>query len=250
VTRVVLTLLLLSALPVEAQDRDAAIRIMREVAAACPRAYLNAHADHNTHPERLDYIVLAAQALKRFDPQFGMNGKRGNANDPSADAIAYGAGRNVLIVDVIRAAGEHGNNLDAIGWGDVTEASRPNGGIYVDPDRHSPRVACEAGGGTTNPPPPPPPPPLPTVDLSAVLAKIDALASQVSRLSADVNRSHAAAETDAEAFASELAVTKDELAQTKAELTNLILRMEQGFVIDANVRYLGALKGTVKLPKD
>jgi hypothetical protein len=126
----------------EAQDFGRALEVMREVASACPRAYANAHADHNQHPERLDYIILAAQALKRVDARWGMNGKRGNAGDPSSDALAYGEGRNVRIYDVIASAGEHGTNLGALGFNDVTEVSRPNGGIYVDPDAHRPRVAC------------------------------------------------------------------------------------------------------------
>jgi hypothetical protein len=41
----------------------------------------------------------------------------------------------------------------------------------------------------------------------------------------------------------------DEVRQVKAELLNLIARLEQGFVIDGNIKYLGAVKGTVRLPK-
>jgi hypothetical protein len=51
------------------------------------------------------------------------------------------------------------------------------------------------------------------------------------------------------AIQGDLASGRDEVAQVKAELLNLIARFEQGFAIDANSRYFGAVKGTVKLPK-
>lgn len=148
----VLSLLLLAPSTAIAQPTGDAVRIMRDVAAQCPRAFSFAHADHNTHPERLDFIILAAQALKRFDPLFGMNGKRGNASDPSADAIAYGVGTNVRVADILVGAGEHMNRrepLDAIVWNDVTGVGGA-GAVYVDPDGHRPRVAC---GASPQPPP-------------------------------------------------------------------------------------------------
>jgi hypothetical protein len=182
-------LFILLAAPAYAQDIDRAKAIMREVAAACPRAYANAHAAHNTHPERLDYIILATQALKKFDARFGMNGKRGNASDPSADAIAYGAGRSVLVVDVIVGAGEHGSNLDAITWNDVTGFGP---GVYVDPDTHAPVVPCgstpKPNPGETpkpNPPTPVPPAPAPPIDLSPVLAELTAVRSALREAQAD-----------------------------------------------------------------
>jgi hypothetical protein len=55
------------------------------------------------------------------------------------------------------------------------------------------------------------------------------------------------ADLDAANYA--LSVALDETRAVKAELLNLIARLEQGFVIDANIKYLGAVKGTVKLPK-
>jgi hypothetical protein len=136
-------------------DFDRALQVLRDVASRCQRAYGNAHADHNTHPERLDYVILAAQALKKVDPGWGLNGKRGNASDPSADAIAYGVGRNVRIYDIITAAGEHGTNLNALGFNDVT-AFGP--GVYIDPDGWTPVAACSGQAPTPTPTEPPPQP--------------------------------------------------------------------------------------------
>jgi hypothetical protein len=56
-------------------------------------------------------------------------------------------------------------------------------------------------------------------------------------------------QTDVIAFGSATTQALDEVRQVKAELLNLIARLEQGFAIDANSRYFGAIKGTVKLPK-
>lgn len=147
---IALLLTLLLPLPSRAQSVNDALSIMRDVAALCPRAYANAHGNSNTHPERLDYIIYAARALKRFDPLFGMNGKRGKANDPSSDAIAYGTGANVRVIDVIRSAGAHNGDPDFIVWNDVT-GDGGAGAIYVDPDTWTPKVKCEAaeaGGGS------------------------------------------------------------------------------------------------------
>jgi hypothetical protein len=182
-------LFILLAAPAAAQDIERAKAIMREVAVQCPRAYANAHANHNTHPERLDFIILAAQALKRFDARFGMNGKRGNASDPSSDAIAYGAGRSVLVIDVIVGAGEHGTNPGAITWNDVTGFGP---GVYVDPDAHAPVVACGTStpkpnpGETPKPNPPTPVPPAPApVDLTPVLGELAAVRALLREAQAD-----------------------------------------------------------------
>lgn len=142
--RIVIALLLAGiAAPAAAQDIDGAIGVMRQVASQCPRAFANAHRAGN--PEAWDYIILAAQALKRFDPAFGMNGKRGNPSDPSYDAIAYSSGAGLRIVDVIAGAPDHNGDLNAIVWQDVTAQSTVNGvvmGFNIDPIGRSPVVPC------------------------------------------------------------------------------------------------------------
>lgn len=140
-----LVLALSCAAPAGAQNRDQAVDMLRDVATRCPRAYANAHRDENQHPEAWDFIILATQALKRVDPLFALNGKRGDARNLSSDALAYGVGRNVRIYDVIVAGGTQGNDLSKIAMQDVTADSTVDGvvmGIAVDPDSRQPLVPC------------------------------------------------------------------------------------------------------------
>ncbi len=138
---------------IEAAVIDEALDILRETAKKYPRAYANCHANHNTHPERLDWIILGTRALvTRIKPhpltgaKFGLNGKRGNIKDPSADALAYGVGTNVIIADVVGSAGEHNGNIDKIGWGDVTDKGP---GVWVDPFSFNTEVDYGGDIGTT-----------------------------------------------------------------------------------------------------
>jgi hypothetical protein len=69
--------------------------------------------------------------LRKCDSRFAYNGKRGNANDPSHDAISYhfgsGASNNstdVYIIDVI--AGHCGGSPGPT-WGDVTDITWQGG---------------------------------------------------------------------------------------------------------------------------
>lgn len=74
------------------------------------------HAHHDGDPRRLEWIKLFATDLHAKDPKVNLNGKRGNPNDLSADAInilceaADSAGRTpegfpCVVVDVIGGAG-------------------------------------------------------------------------------------------------------------------------------------------------
>lgn len=92
--------------------------LLREVE-ACKRenhvAWANAHTG-NSHTE--DFIKLLAARCHAIDPKFGLNGKRGNPNDLSDDALNYkgeGPGHDptngntpVTVIDVIGAAGSSG----------------------------------------------------------------------------------------------------------------------------------------------
>lgn len=127
------------------QTKQRALEILREVATKYPRAYANAHRDENQHPEAWDFIILGTRELNRFDSLFGMNGKRGNLNDPSSDVFAYGTGTDVLAIDCIRAAGSHGNNLDAIQWFDVTGVGGA-GAIWINPFSRTTHVDYSGGG--------------------------------------------------------------------------------------------------------
>lgn len=52
-----------------------------------PDAWSHAHVTGD--PKRWDFIKLLAADLNKKDPKIGLNGKRGNANDLSMDALNY-----------------------------------------------------------------------------------------------------------------------------------------------------------------
>lgn len=52
-----------------------------------PRAWQHCHVEGD--PERKDFIILAARAVYLIDSRFGCNGKRGNVNDLSMDALNW-----------------------------------------------------------------------------------------------------------------------------------------------------------------
>lgn len=120
------------------QTKQDAVRILKEVALRFPRAYSNCHANDNTHPERLDFTVIGLRELKRYSTLFGLNGKRGNPNDPSSDAFAYGNGSDVLVIDFLIGAGEQGNDINRIVWNDVTLPGVP--GLHINPAKFNTSV--------------------------------------------------------------------------------------------------------------
>lgn len=70
---------------------------------------------HTNSPQTEDFIRILAGRLHRIDPNFGLNGKRGNPNDISDDVVNYrgeGPGHDptngntpVTVIDVIGSAG-------------------------------------------------------------------------------------------------------------------------------------------------
>jgi len=124
-----------------------------------PTEWSNAHKDYErqdgrdgrvTVEEATEFMQILASYLHfNTDPQFGLNGKRGDPNDLSQDAISFknpsGPG-GVEIIDVIVSAGTPGQQP---GWNDVTQETIDAGtiGIFVQPRKTSP----------PNPPVPPPP---------------------------------------------------------------------------------------------
>jgi hypothetical protein len=120
------------------------------------------------------FTDAVATVLTREDARWGRNGKRGNVNDPSHDAIAWrmpsGPG-GVAIIDIIAAAG----GPDARpAWQDVTDATIAAGtvGAWVAPSGVLP--ACLATSPTPVDPPivTPPQPPLVLPDLEEVLVAL------------------------------------------------------------------------------
>ncbi len=78
-----------------------------------PEAWRSAHVHGD--PKAWDFIRLLARDLHKIDPRIGLNGKRGNPNDLSMDALNYsgeGPGHDptngnapVTVIDVIGSAG-------------------------------------------------------------------------------------------------------------------------------------------------
>jgi hypothetical protein len=193
------------------------------------------------------FIRRLAATLHAMDPRFGLNGKRGNPNDISDDAINFDGesllgdvdptrgNAPVTVLDVIGSApsgptGPDGNPA----WNPVTDPNvRPTLAAWVRPAAVSGGGAgggtggTSGGGGTQTPTACK----FQAVDLSAISQVLDLV----------LERQNMAEDNAIMAL--------DEVRQTKAELQNLIARLEQGFTIDANSRYFGAVKGTVRLPK-
>lgn len=86
--------------------------------------------DHVTGWEYMDKVV---DALRLTDTRWGYNGKRGNPNDPSMDAITYNWGNGpdegstqVYIIDIMLAHCGAGSGPN---WGDVTQITLDSGTI-------------------------------------------------------------------------------------------------------------------------
>lgn len=78
----------------------------------------------------MNYLV---DTLRTHDSRFGFNGKRGNAADPSKDAVAYHYGdgpdensTDVYIIDVING---HCGPTPSAAWNDVTDITISSGTI-------------------------------------------------------------------------------------------------------------------------
>jgi hypothetical protein len=103
--------------------------VVQQVAAQNPGALQNSCQDHGGNWQFMDLLL---NELRRRDSRWGYNGKRGNSNDPSKDAIAYHWSRgadegstDVYIIDVI---GSHcGSPYPA--WIDQTEITLNSGTI-------------------------------------------------------------------------------------------------------------------------
>jgi hypothetical protein len=164
-----------------------------------------------------------------------------NVEGYSEDAIVLGSDPNNLhnVKDIIVGAGAPGarlvGSLDGLvnrRTSDIWERPAPLNAEQL--NYLKPGATTGGGGGGIEPPPPPPAGStcqFQPVDLSVVVESLLGLVR--------VAKSHDES----------LATAIDETRQVKAELLNLIARLEQGFTIDASSRYLGSVKGTVRLPK-
>jgi hypothetical protein len=103
--------------------------VVQQVAAQYPAALQNSCQDHGGTWEFMDRVM---NELRRYDTRWGYNGKRGNSNDPSKDAIAYHwsggpdeGSTEVYIIDII---GSHCGSPSPA-WVDVTDITYSSGTI-------------------------------------------------------------------------------------------------------------------------
>lgn len=125
----------------------------------------------NAGPD-LRFIKRLAATLHAIDPNFGLNGKRGDPNNLSEDCVAYKnptVDNGPEVADVVLA---HGSPDARPGWLNVTKDSQ---GWNADGVREA-----EPGAGAIwvqppvllPPPQPTPPPPPPPIDLRADVAAL------------------------------------------------------------------------------
>jgi hypothetical protein len=164
--------------------------LVADAAARYPDAWRHAHTNG---PRTEEFIRLLARDLHAIDPNVGLNGKRGNPDDISDDALAVfhpegdvidRSGRRMAIVDVIVGAG--GPNPQP-GWASV---GGPSPGAWVQP---------EAVNVPTPQPTPQPTPTPPAIDYSARLEAIQSsqvfLINQIAQLRNDVKQQQAQTDT-------------------------------------------------------
>ena len=119
--------------------------VVEDMSERFPTEWKNAHKDYGqqdgkegrvTVTEATKFMQLLASILHdKYDARFGLNGKRGDMNDLSQDAISFRNPRGpggVEIIDVIASAGE--SNASAA-WNDVTQKTidARTVGIFVQP---------------------------------------------------------------------------------------------------------------------
>lgn len=136
--------------------------VVEQTAAEYPQEFADAHTG-NSHTE--DFIRRVAARCHAIDSRFGLNGKRGNPNDLSDDALNFvGEGGGTTpqgmpcsVIDVIAGAPVPGSGLPNTGrpaW-QVFSTPPDANGAWVLPD------AEEGGGEIPGPEPPHVCPPVP-----------------------------------------------------------------------------------------
>lgn len=148
--------------------------VVERVASACPGFILQDHA----------FTDAVATVLNQEDARWGRNGKRGNPNDPSHDAIAFRNPSSPFGVSVVDIIGAAGSSSASPAWIDQTQATidARTTGVWVRPSGVLP--ACLSAGSTPPPPGPTPPPVVttPPTDLTPVLVALAKLQSDVDEL--------------------------------------------------------------------
>ena len=150
-----------------------------------------------------------------------------NVEGYSEDAIVFGNDQSNVtnVVDIIVGAGQPGASLGWGVWRPGTDQRRSSD-VWERPRMlTSEQMYHLRPNGEPVPPPVPIPVPVPppaqTCRYQAI--NLEGIVTILERLHADVR-------------------------EMRAELADLTARLEQGAVIDANAKYLGAVRGTVRLP--
>jgi len=164
--------------------------VVQRVNAERPGLILNPHA----------FTTAVVCELRKIDPKWGRNGKRGDPNNLSDDASAW-KNPNVpwgcSIVDMI---GNSGLPSASPAWIDQTRRTAEGGtvGLWVDVDCSGAGGSGGGGGGTTPPVVVVPTPPAPGYDDTAIKASIAALHGKVDDVLSklDAAASQQAADTD------------------------------------------------------
>jgi len=139
-----------------------------------PAEWALAHKDYpqdgsrTTRAQAERYIRLLAYDLNREDPRFGLNGKRGNTNDLSQDALCFQ--HNDGFESVIDVIGGAGGDHPAPTWNVVGDHLPPGAPrqAWIQPQPVSDSVP-------TNSPSRPPTQPPASVNLQPVIERLDAL---------------------------------------------------------------------------
>ena len=104
--------------------------VVQAVARANPGLLANSCQSHGGSWQFMDLVV---DTLRTYDTRWGYNGKRGNVNDPSHDAVAYhhgaGASNNSTQVYIIDVIGGHCGPSPGPSWNDVTDITYSSGTI-------------------------------------------------------------------------------------------------------------------------
>lgn len=121
-----------------------------------PRAWSKCH--HDGDPEAWDFIILTAQAINKVDPLIGLNGKRGDPNNWSWDALNWRGDSDdpPNVIDCVAGAG--GSNPSPT-W-QVTNTT----GAFVSPVGVKTVYDYGTGGGGGGTPTPTPTPKLPSYE--------------------------------------------------------------------------------------
>lgn len=148
--------------------------VVQAVDRACPGLVLRDHAF-------TDAVVL--ELRRRFpNENWGRNGKRGNANDPSHDAAFMPTTASPFggaVIDIIAAAGSPGARP---AWIDQTDATVAAGtiGVWVAPSGLLPD--CLTGGSTAPGPGPGQPAPPAQTDLTDILVTLSRIEDRLMRV--------------------------------------------------------------------